>query len=235
MKGDAFFSLCPVFRIVRICIQRISDAIHHISVCRRNLDAYLLPLILVARPKLELKRGGKGILAHRYLHFFGMNAFDGEINHLSGAHNLSKPVQRWTLVGCYQAIVRIIYVILNGKIEGYIHPIPIGSCKLNSGNIPVPVQRQFGIGRTEVVDKHVSVTTIKLPKDKKTDRQVQESFHIVSRLFILFCSLPTKVTYIFRNSIQTCKKLLINQTVLSTPPMISMPGSRADASGNNHS
>ena len=51
----------------------------------------------------------------------------------------------------------------------------------------------------------------------------------------LFCSLPTKVTYIFRNSIQTCKKLLINQTVLSTPPMISMPGSRADASGNNHS
>ena len=59
MKGDAFFSLCPVFWIVRICIQRISDAIHHISVCRRNLDAYLLPLILVARPELELKRSGK--------------------------------------------------------------------------------------------------------------------------------------------------------------------------------
>ena len=35
----------------------------HISVCRRNLDAYLLPLILVARPELELKRSGKGILA----------------------------------------------------------------------------------------------------------------------------------------------------------------------------
>ena len=121
MKGDAFFFLYLVFRIVRICIQRINDTIHHISVSRRNLDVYLLPLIFVACREQELKRSGKGILAHRYLHFFGMNTFDGEINHLSGAHNLSQSVQRWTLVICYQAIVRIIYFILNGKTRSCIH------------------------------------------------------------------------------------------------------------------
>ena len=121
MKGDAFFFLYLVFRIVRICIQRINDTVHHISVSRRNLDVYLLPLIFVACREQELKRSGKGILAHRYLHFFGMNTFDGEINHLSGAHNLSQSVQRWTLVICYQAIVRIIYFILNGKTRSCIH------------------------------------------------------------------------------------------------------------------
>ena len=112
MKGDAFFSLCPVFWIVRICIQRISDAIHHISVCRRNLDAYLLPLILVARPELELKRSGKGILAHRYLHFFGMNTFDGEINHLSGAHNLSQSVYEAGELEGLGAFKRLVYIDL---------------------------------------------------------------------------------------------------------------------------
>ena len=101
-----------------------------------------------------------------------MNAFDGEINHLSGAHNLSKPVQRWTLVSCYQAIVRIIYFYIEWENRRLYTSNPNCSCKLNSGNIPVPVQRQFGIGRTEVVDKYVSVTTIKLTQDEKTDRQV---------------------------------------------------------------
>ena len=85
------------------------------------IEVYLLPLIFVACREQELKRSGKGILAHRYLHFFGMNTFDGEINHLSGAHNLSQSVQRWTLVICYQAIVRIIYFILNGKTRSCIH------------------------------------------------------------------------------------------------------------------
>ena len=89
MKGDTFFFLYLVFRIVGICIQRINNTIHYISVCRRDLDVYLLPLILVACRELKLKRSGKGILAHRYLHFFGMNTFDGEINHLPDTHNLA--------------------------------------------------------------------------------------------------------------------------------------------------
>ena len=33
----------------------------------------------------------------------------------------SDSVQRWTLVICYQAIVRIIYFILNGKTRNCIH------------------------------------------------------------------------------------------------------------------
>ena len=104
------------------------DAIHHISVCRRNLDAYLLPPYFVACPELAPKERKGHSRPPRYLHF-GMNAFDAK-SIISPAHNLPNRSAMDLGQLLLQAIVRIIYFILNGKIEGYIHPTQLAKLQI---------------------------------------------------------------------------------------------------------